>query len=265
MNKKSSRIPEKEYKKLLEMVTVSKSKSEKYKALKSKLNIPEITNPSIQSLNDAALVLKELFFDNEFNILDAIVAETGHGPSSDNDTHYRGRVLERVLNGTFTGESAPDFAYGDLKLIETKNLHKITQVMTVGTIFNKSNREYKIVEDYYQSNFYKKVKQCLIMSYLKEGKQLGMTPNNIITFNIDDEEWANKLKEDWESIRDQMKEAITEYNSGKRQKKASGICKSDTSGTGRPNGYLGIRSDSIVFTAKFFELISKKAKIIKHK
>ena len=255
-----SRIPEHEYKILLAKTKDSIDKVNAYQSFKASLSIPDKTDSSYNALIDASNVLKKVFFEKKFNILDAVVAERGYGPSTPDDTHYRGRVLESVLNGSFTGESAPDFAYGDLKLIETKDLHKITQVMTVGAIFNaqdKSKGEYYIVEDYRQSNFYKKVKQCLIMSYLKEGKQLGMTPNNVIPFTADNEIWAKELQEDWESIRDEMKVAIQEYQAGKRKRKPSGISKSDTNGKRRPNGYLGIRSDCVIFTPKFFELVSK--------
>jgi hypothetical protein len=33
--------------------------------------------------------------------------------------------------------------------------------------------------------------------------------------------------------------SITEFKAGKRKRRASGICRSDTAGKRRPNGYLG--------------------------
>lgn len=254
-----SRIPDHEYQILLSKTKDSIGKVNEYQSFKASLKIPNRQDNSYDALISASKVLHKIFFERKFNILDAVVAERGYGPRTPDDTHYRGRVLESVLNGSFSGESAPDFAYGDLKLIETKDMHKIAQVMTVGSIFtavNKDSGDYSVVDNYAQSNFYKKVKQCLIMSYLKEGKQLGMTPNNIMPFTADNPLWAKELKEDWESIRDEMKQTIIEYKSGKRKRKPSGICKSDTSGKRRPNGYLGIRSDCVIFTAKFFELVS---------
>lgn len=254
------RIPAHEFTELSRLEQISKSKVGSYRALKDTLDIPNRDDNSLQALAKASSVLRKIFFEEKFNILDAVVAERGYGPATPSDTHYRGRVMERVLNGSFNGESKPDFAYGDLKLIETRGEHKVAQVLTVGAIFNaidKAKGDYLVVDDYYKSNFYKKVKQALIMSYRKEGMQLGMTPDNIMPFTATEPIWADKLKEDWESVRDEMKQAITEYKAGTRKRKASGICKSDTNGTRRPNGYLGIRSDCVIITPTFFEIISK--------
>ena len=255
-----ARISSHEFIKLNQLEQISKTKVNAYWALKKQLVIPDKDDPSYEAFIKASEVLRKIFFEEKFNILDAVVAERGYGPATDSDTHYRGRVMESVLNGSFDGKSDPDFRYCELKLIETVGFHKLAQVLTVGAIFNainKANGDYIVVEDYYKSNFYKKVKQALIMSYRKEGMQLGMTPDNIMPFTATEPIWADKLKEDWESVRDEMKQAITEYKAGTRKRKASGICKSDTNGTRRPNGYLGIRSDCVIITPAFFEIISK--------
>lgn len=259
----TARIPKHEFEKLTHMVAESSKKSADITQLIQQLDIPEITSTNLESAQKARDCLKEIFFTKGYTILDVVVALSGHGPVSDSDTHYRGRVMEGVLGGSFTAKSQPDFAYGDLKLIETVADHVLSQILTVGVIFNSSKRggrkngEYQIVDNYHDSAFYKKVRQAVIMSYRKEGKQLGMKPDNIFVFEADNKLWADKLKQDWESIRDEMKNTILELKNGTKTRKASGICKSDTLGTRRPNGYLGIRSDGVIFTKAFFEIISR--------
>ena len=109
-----------------------------------------------------------------------------------------------------------------------------------------------IVTDYYKSHFFTKMEDTLLITYFKNGK-IGKEVNNVCTFSIRDTLWASRLKEDWESIRDEMILAIEGEKNGTVVRRSSGICKSD-SGTNsksksrRPNGLLGIRRDSVVIT-----------------
>lgn len=215
--------------------------------------IPALDDP------DGLIKAKEyltLLFSN-FNIMEAVVGERGYLLASDNDTHYRGRVAETLLGGSFDGKSNPDFGWGDLKFIETQaDPCSLEQVITCGVIFEKNRRtkEYEVVE-YNESNFVKKMRQALIVGYRKEGKQLGKNVTSISAFLLDNPVWASRLKEDWESIRDEMVEAIEEEKAGVRVRKSSGITKSDTAGRRRPHGCLGIRSDGVLITKKFFREI----------
>lgn len=244
--------------KLIESKSLEKKAD--YEEFKSQADIPSATATDTQSAVAATNYLKQLF--ETFNIMDVVVGERGKGPSTTSDTHYRGRVFEQALNGSFDGKSEPDLGYAELKMIETSKKHTLTQVMTCGVIYeaiNKAKGEYQQVWDYEDSKFFTKMQSAILVSYLKVGQQLGFDVNNVIHFSVQDPRWALELKEDWISIRNEFDEAIAEYKAGTRKRKAAGICKSDTSGNRRPNGYLGIRSDSIVITRKFFELVSKAA------
>jgi hypothetical protein len=255
------RISQYDYEHLKKMEEKARMSEQRYKRLKNSLPIPKIDDASPQATLLAVDALRRIFLEERFNLMDAIVAERGYGPVSDSDTHFRGRVLESVLNGHCTGQSKPDFAYAELKLIETKTLHEITQVMTVGVIFEAIDRQsgdYAIV-DYASSNFFKKCRRMIVVSYDKVGMQRGLVVNNVFAFEGSNRLWADKLEEDWLSISGEMQRTIAQYKAGTVRRKASGICKSDSGGRNsrRPNGLLGIRNDSIVFTKKLFELASK--------
>ena len=251
-----SRISETERATLREIEKTAQNNQVMYQTFKRAHThlIPDKDDPN--ALFKAKAYLTLLF--SSFNIMEAVVGERGYLLASDDDTHYRGRVLEAVLGGSFDGKSNPDFGWGDLKLIETKESDPsaLVQVLTCGVIFtkNRKTKEYQVVE-YSESNFVKKMRQALIVGYRKEGKQLGREVTTISAFLVDNPAWASQLKEDWESIRDEMVEAIEEEKAGIRARRASGICKSDSSGKRRPHGYLGIRSDSVVITPKFFREI----------
>jgi aspartyl/asparaginyl beta-hydroxylase (cupin superfamily) len=107
------------------------------------------------------------------------------------------------------------------------------------------------------------MKQAVIMPYRKVGMQLGVTPDAVFVFEADNPLWAKELQEDWESIRDEMIATIEKYKKGQIGRRASGICKSDSTGCRRPHGYLGIRSDGVILTKKFFEIVSKHYTITK--
>jgi hypothetical protein len=251
-----ARISAVELQKLGDFEKESLSRAKEYQDFKKSSNIPDKNDPA--GCGIAVQYLKELFFEKKFNLFDVVTGERGFLLASENDTHYRGRVFESALNGLSTGSSKSDFAYAELKLIETKpqDSTKLDQFMTCGVIFSKSKGTYEVVDDYYESNFFKKLNTTIVVSYFKEGKQLGRIVNNVVVLDLNDAKWSQRLKEDWESIRDEMKLAIAEYErTGIR--KTSGICKSDTSGARRPHGLLGIRSDSVGITSKFFtELVN---------
>jgi hypothetical protein len=255
-----ARIPQNEFLLLKEMEKNSIVKRDSYLSLKNSLVLPSVNDDSITAAHKAADVLREIFFTNKFNIMDVVVGERGYGPTTESDTHYRGRVMESVLGGSFDSKSQPDFRYGDLKMIETKTNHVLAQVMTCGIIFqaiDKHKGEYDIIENYEDSKFFQKMKQAIIMPYAKKGRQLGVIPESVFVFEASDPVWSKQLKEDWESIRDEMKTAIVSYKNNNTTRRASGICKSDSHGRRRPNGFLGIRSDCVVFTPKFFEIVSR--------
>ena len=200
----------------------------------------------------------ELF--KNFNLFDVVAAESGMLNNGPKDTHYRGRVLEKALNGHFDGKPKKDFPWGELKCAETKSNSstELQQIITCGVIFTAKDG---IVTDYYKSHFFTKMEDTLLITYFKNGK-IGKEVNNVCTFSIRDTRWASRLKEDWESIRDEMILAIEGEKNGTVVRRSSGICKSD-SGTNsksksrRPNGLLGIRRDSVVITPQFFkEIIS---------
>jgi len=254
------RIPPADYQLLNEYVKKAHKRTADYHKIKQSSVIPDPNSNTLKSANQACEHLRTLFFEHKFNLIDVIVAECGKGPTNENDTHFRGRILESVLNGSFNGLAEPDFKYGDLKLIETQAPHVLEQVLTVGRIFraiDKAAGQYEIESDYYCSGFYSKMKQAVIVTYRKQAKQAGVTPDSVFVFRADDAKWAKELKEDWESIGDEMTVAIKEYRAGKRKRRKSGICSSDTDGRRRPHGYLGIRSDGVIFTRQFFELISR--------
>jgi hypothetical protein len=256
----AARITPEDYRELLRLTEAARSRTAEYLRVKAGSKIPSVADASLTAAREARAHLHRIFIQHQFNLLDVIVAERGHGPVSDSDTHFRGRALELALNGTFNGLSEPDYKYGDLKLIEIVRDYVLAQVMTCGVIFAAEDKEtgvYIEEQDYFRSNFYKKMRQAIILGYQKRSRQLGVEVRHVILFQADDPLWAEELKADWLSIRDEMTVAIAEFRAGKRIRRSSGICRSDTSGKRRPNGYLGIRSDSVVFTKKFFELMAR--------
>lgn len=241
-----ARIPANELKILKEIEQECLLKKPEYLKFKKE-------NMHIDTIESAFDYLEKLF--SKFTIFEAIMAERGYLNSTDNDTHYRGRALELCLDGSFDGKPIPDFDWGELKCIETKSYGELVQVMTCGTIFTKSNGDYVIKEDYHDSTFYQKMKNAVLIGYLKEGKQLGSKVNSLSHFSINNPKWKERLKEDWESISSEMISAIEKFKID-GEKKASGICKSDTNGTRRPHGLLGIRTDGVIITKKFFREIT---------
>lgn len=255
-----ARIPAKELEILKkEMEPKSIKKSEEYHAFKQQFGylIPEKNDP--KGFDSAKKYFELLFLEKKFNLFDVVVAERGFLLASDSDTHYRGRVLEAALNGSFDGKAKADYAWGELKCIETKpnDSTRMDQIMSCGVIFtkNRKTKEYNVTDEYEDSHFFHKMKRTLIAPYYKKGKQLGCEVNNVASLDITDTKWAERLKEDWEHIRDEMKAAIQGEMEGTVERKRSGICKSDSEGKRTPNGLLGIRSDSVTITNKFFKEI----------
>lgn len=244
-----ARIPANELKRLKEIEQECLLKKSEYLKFKKE-------NMHIDTLESAFDYLVKLF--SKFTLFEVIVAERGYLNSTDNDTHYRGRVLELCLGGSFDGKPLPDFDWGELKSIETKSYGELEQVITCGRIFTKSKGDYVIKENYYDSAFYQKMKDAVLIGYLKEGKQLGCIVNSLSHFSINNPKWKERLKEDWESISSEMLSSIEKFKMD-GEKKASGICKSDTNGTRRPHGLLGIRSDGVIFTKKLFREITGEA------
>tara|TARA_A100001011_G_C14254155_1_gene819276 strand:- start:886 stop:1662 length:777 start_codon:yes stop_codon:yes gene_type:complete len=243
------RIPDNELKILKEIEQECLLKKSEYLKFKKE-------NMHIDTIESAFDYLAKLF--SKFTIFEPIMAEKGELASTSSDTHYRGRDLEACLGGSFDGKPLPDFDWGELKCIETKSYGELVQVITCGTIFSaisKPKGEYTIPENYYHSNFYKKMKDAILIGYLKKGKQLGCIVNSLSHFSINNPKWEEKLKEDWESISSEMVSAIEKFKRD-GEEKASGICKSDTNGTRRPHGLLGIRSDGVIITKKFFREIT---------
>ena len=255
-----AKIPADDYQTMLGLIESSRARQASYFRAKHSLTIPDPQDSSLAAAHQARDVLRALFIDQGFTIFDALVSEHPKWQLSESDTHFRGRMLERVLSGSFSGSSEPDFRYGDLKLIETVADHQLAQVLTVGAIFrarDKSQGDYDIVRDYRHSKFYHKVQQAVIASYRKVSRQLGNRVDSVFVFRADDPRWARELQEDWESIAQEMEAAIEEYRAGRRKRRKSGICRSDSSGRRRPHGYLGIRTDGVVFTRRFYEVISR--------
>lgn len=219
-----------------------------------KLKIPNPNDHTPSAAAEAVAALNELS-DAGFDILDLVLGTRGYGPSSSSDTHFRGRALELVLNGIFSGKSSPDFAYGDLKLIECADRERMVQVMTVGIIAaaDRKNLEYEIPDEFKDSKFYQKAKSLIIQPYLKKGKQLGFKQLPAFNFRLEDGDFEHRCREDWYAIRDHLSSRVQLARSGKIVRRASGICKSDTDGKRTPNGLLGIRSDSVIITKKLFK------------
>jgi hypothetical protein len=255
-----AKIPADDYQTMLGLIESSRARKASYFSAKDSLTIPDPADASLAAAHQARDVLRALFIDQGFTIFDALVSEHPEWHLGESDTHFRGRMLETVLNGSFNGLSEPDFRYGDLKLIETVADHRLAQVLTVGAIFaarDKSLGDYDIVRDYRASRFYHKVQQAIIASYRKVSRQLGNQIDSVFVFEADDPAWATQLQEDWLSIAEEMAETIELYRAGRTPRRKSGICRSDSSGRRRPHGYLGIRSDGVVFTKRFYEIISR--------
>lgn len=246
------RIPTNEFKQIQEMVLACRA--ETFKLFKKNYFLPDPCSTSKEAALSALSFIKDAFIAERFTLLDAIVATTGRGPVNDNDTHYRGRVLEAVLGGSFNGKPTSDFGYAELKLIETKDPNTLIQVMTAGAIFSKERGEYIIVDRFEDSNFYKKMKRTIMVTYKKVGRQMGFCVNGAFLFEVQDQRWFDKLKEDWDCIRDAMIKAINDEALGHIKRKKSGILSSRLK---TPNGYLGVRSDSVTISPKFFAIISK--------
>lgn len=245
-----ARIPTNEYK-ILKTEIEQKSLLKKSEYLKFKKE-----NMNIDTIGSTFDYLAKLF--SKFTIFEAIMAEKGELASTSSDTHYRGRDLEACLGGSFDGKPLPDFDWGELKCIETKSYGELEQVITCGRIFTKSKGDYVIKENYYDSAFYQKMKDAILIGYLKEGKQLGCIVNSLSHFSINNPKWKEKVKEDWESISSEMLSSIEKFKMD-GVSKPSGICKSDSNGTRRPHGLLGIRSDGVIITKKFFREITGEA------
>ena len=238
--------------KILEAM-VAQAKANEFTEFKNSARLPCPNDPSLEAANQAVEFLKEAFITKGFSLLDAIVATTGKGPASSSDTHYRGRVLEAVLNGSFDGKPQSDFAYAELKATETKTNGDLCQIITAGAIFTKRKGQYDVVTRYEDSKFVSKLKRTIIVGYEKVGQQLGFDVKNVTMIDINDPRFAQQLKEDWESISQAMVQAIQDERDGKIVRKASGILSAKHK---TPNGLLGVRSDSVTLTNKFYRLIS---------
>ena len=173
--------------------------------------------------------------------------------ASENDTHSKNRLFEKFFGGRCDGKPLPDIEDGEIKLTQIVKSHILEQVITIGTICPQN----VIYNKFEESSVYKKLSKMLVVSYYQESKQLGRKFFNPFVFEVNNEIWFSRIKEDWEYYYSEYKSNLEEYRKSVRIKKASGIMKSDTNGKRCPNNTLGIRSDSIIFPKSFFKEVSE--------
>ena len=252
-----TRISQTEYNQLMAETQTRIDRADNFLSVVQKCEMP---NPDSANPEEAlkAKHLIETIRDNNFDIFDIAVAANGYIVCSESDTHGKNRSFETFLGGRGDGEPDPDCAWGEIKLSQIVSEHKLEQVMTVGRIYktDKKTKTRTISERFEDSSTFKKLKNCLIATYFQEGKQLGHKISNVFVFNVEDELWFQRIKEDWEFYRNEYLVREKLLSEGKIKRRPSGIMKSD-SGKRCPNGTLGIRSDSIIFNKKFFMEVSK--------
>lgn len=253
-----ARIKQNEYNIILQETNKRKARSREFKNFLKTQPFPDSDSNNISEAYKAK-ALMEAIRDEGFDIWDIAVQAKGYVVKNNNDTHSKNRAFEDFLGGICNGKPEPDCSWGEIKLSQLVGAHKLEQVMTVGRIYktDKETGERSIADKFEDSSTYQKLKTCLITTYLQQGKQLGKKIQNSFVFEVENEEWFERIKEDWEFYREEFIEYDRLVREGKRKKRASGIMKSDTSGNRSPNGTLGIRSDGIIFNKKFFMEVSK--------
>lgn len=253
------RIRPEEYRKIneiLEKETIPRSES--FTSLIGSLPKADPVSSCPLEINKTIKIIEELKKYN-FNLFDICYNYQGFVSKTTSDTHSKNRAFEKFMGGKGDGKSNPDFESHELKLIQVvKNCHDVEQVLTIGKMFPGNYSENCLFED---SACYKKLKRMLVVTYKREGKQLGREIQSYFLFEIDTSPWYNQIKEDWEFYQKEYQAAKRRHeeqlaSNPKHKKKASGIMKSDM-GLRCPNGKLGIRTDGIIFTKKFFKEVSE--------
>ena len=254
---KKHRIKTKEYSFIKKEEQIRLNRQNEFKQLTDSL-MPDITKDSIVEAQKAVKLVKEMK-KYGYDIFDAAVLSKGYVVTNQNDTHGKNRAWETFFGGRGDGKPTPDAPWGEIKLCQIVSEHKLEQVMTVGSL-SKKDKETKerYVEDKFEdSSTYDKLKRCFITTYFQDGKQKGREISESFIFEVENEAWFSRIKEDWEHYKAEYLDQYSKYKSGEIKKKASGVMKSDTSGSRCPNGTLGIRSDAIIFTEQFFQEVSK--------
>lgn len=247
-----SRIPEKEYNYIINVATpIIAARAHSFKEFFDKFPKPDRNSSSPDELQKLVDIFNGIQ-NSEYDIRDLMYYANGFLVKSQDDTHVKGRAVEKALGGRCDGKPDSDFIFAELKLIQTiRTCDNLEQVLTIGAIAPGK----VIVENFEESCTYKKLKSMFVATYLREGKQLGHKINSHFVFNVKDPKFFNKIKEDYEFYVKEWKKAREEELAGTKIKKASGIMKSDN-GLRCPNHTLGIRSDGIIFTKKFFKEVS---------
>tara|TARA_R100000008_G_C3532351_1_gene139979 strand:- start:49 stop:828 length:780 start_codon:yes stop_codon:yes gene_type:complete len=250
------RIPHDDYKQMNEVLLPrAKSKQKEYEEFLKKLDFPDKRSSSIVEAHKAAKVIKE-HRKHGWDLVDLVNKQSGFFFKSENDTHHKNRSLEKFLGGRGDGLPEPDAPWGEIKLAQIMapnkrdefDRHKLEQIITIGA-FKRDEIQPKFIE----STIYKKLRVMLAITYLQESKQLGRKFLDAFVFKITDHDWMWRIKQDYDHYAQEYLLALAEYKAGIRERRPSGIMKSDTKGSRCPNGTLGIRSDSIIFTRTFFK------------
>jgi len=251
------RINHSEYLFLKEQEQIRKQRNQSFRNFISMHSFPNNGSSELSEALKAVEVVKSIKNQN-FDLFDVVVDATGEILKNENDTHSKNRRWEKFWGGRGDGSPEPDASWGEIKLIQIVSDHTLEQVMTIGAISKKNeNNKREVEENFEDSSIYRKLKQCFITTYFQEGKQKGHKISESFVFQVEDKKWFARIKEDWEYYRDEYRDYYSKFESGLIKKRASGIMKSDTNGKRCPNSCLGIRSDSIIFTPKFFKGVSE--------
>lgn len=245
-NKKAKppRIITEEYEKLKnDFYKATLARSERFKELKSQC--------STSTIEQCKEYLDKIIENGNFDLHDLIsdANDNEFWLKNQDDTHAKNRLFEKAMGGKCDSLPIPDRNDGEIKLTQITKEHNLEQVITIGRIQPENCEKYPCFE---QSCTFKKMQKMLVVSYVKEGGQLGRKLFNPFIFEVENPKWFSRIKEDWDYYHKEYYKSLKENH-----KKPSGYMKSDTSGGRCPNHTLGIRTDSIIITKSFFQEVSE--------
>lgn len=252
-----NRINHSEYLFLKEQEQIRLERNQSFRNLISKHPFPNNGSNELSEALKAVKIVKSIKNQN-FDLFDVAVDASRGILKNENDTHSKNKKWEKFWGGRGDNSPEPDASWGEIKLIQIVSPHTLEQVMTIGAISkNNKNNKREVEENFEDSSIYRKLKQCFITTYFQEGRQKGHKISESFVFQVEDDRWFTRIKEDWEYYRNEYRDYYSKFEAGLIKKRASGIMKSDTLGKRCPNSCLGIRSDAIIFTRKFFKEVSE--------
>jgi hypothetical protein len=238
------RLSEQKQKLIKNGMALAKQREQQFANLVELIERPDPLSTKPTEANKITVIVKQMM-KRGFNHYDVMNNYGKGAATSKNDTHSASRKWEKWLGGRGDGDPSPDLPSCEIKYTAVDERHLLTKanpVFNVGAIQPRHVR-YTRFED---SSCYKKMENMSITSYDAKTHELV----DSFVFRVDNPKWFKRAKEDYEFYLNELNSRI---KLGIRSSASSII----SSALKSPNGCLQVRSDSIMFSKKFFKEVSE--------